>query len=311
MEDKNSEASELTSDLTSQNENKVVVLPPKNSKRKFVVIGATIALVLFIVGGSSVLGVKYQNKSKVTVDTVVEITPTPITFPTPPSTVAVVVDVNNFNLQDFLSENCKKVGTSDAYFYGFKSDSLPFTYDESHIKPDLRNGSYFTCGDYEPKRRNGYIPLGEDVKIYDNDSEELGHGGPNFLGEYGKEIENKNNIKLLVSFGGLPHEEGTLLEDITVNARGIKTIKNQNGEFYIITNSEVIPANDPRLLILLNKYSSDSKYDPSKKVLKMSETVENDIINQFFSNPSNLSNPEKEKVDKIRNTLDSIKLKGE
>ncbi len=305
MEDKNPDIPEFSPDLTPQKDNTVVASPSNKSNKKFVFIGVAVMLLFFIAVGSFMLGMNYQSKPKVAAnpENLVKISARP--------TAAASVMVSNFNLQDFLSESCKKIGTNDSYFYGFKSDSLPFTYNEDLITPNLQNGNYFTCGFYEPGKRNGYIPLGKNTNIYDKNSEELGHGGPSYIGEYGKKIEDKNNIKFFISLGGLPEGGDALLENLTVDVRGIKTFKTQDGEYYALVTSVVIPANDPRLLNILNKYSEDSQMEPGKKALKTSENVESDIVKQLFNNPSNLSNPEKEAVANIIESLDSIKLKGE
>jgi hypothetical protein len=85
------------------------------------------------------------------------------------------------------------------------------------------------------------------LNIYDKDSNELGHGGPPFLGRFGEEIYHKDNIT--ISAYPMYGEGPSLLGSLGIALRGQKEFTTQSGDIYYVNNTITgIPGDDPRII---------------------------------------------------------------
>lgn len=288
-----------------------IVKPAEHKSKKWlIVLGILVGFVL--VGGSAfALGLSYQNKAQPMESerTSVYASPSPTVDPSS------YEYSNTFYLQDFIAEKCKKITGTQDFYYGIAPEDFPFTYNSSLA--NLKNiiSDDFMCGSgYEPGKNNGYLPFDDSstLNVHDKDSLELGHDGAPFLGEYGKIIEDKNNIKLGI-YLNYSHGGDNIIEDMPVYGRGIRTFPNNGKPYYASYTVVLIPANDPRVIKILSRYSKSFKQETGRHALNGEDykKAENEVVNSIFKDVNNLSNPEKENINKLRTVLESIKLKSE
>jgi len=275
--------------------------PVQNNKKKLMIIvigGGVISSVLIVLG----LYLRQTN-------TELKPTPTPDISPTNVSSKPPII--NSF--QEILTKNCQKIATgSDSYFYGIQPDLLPVSFDPTAITINPQEQGTISCGFFTPENPNKNFVSIEfntdwNMNIYDKNSEELGHGGPPFLGSFGQTIQDKKDTKLTIylSLGEGPTE----VKDIGVQVRGERKLPLSNGETILMNVSdEAIPGGDPRLMAILNKYQTTyegySVIDSSKI-----EQIQEEIVKTFFGDVNKLQSPEKEIVLEIQQILKAVNPK--
>ncbi len=238
--------------------------------------------------------------------------PTVVPIVSNPSESPSMSKISNLNFQKYLASHCKKIDlVRGGYFYEMTLDNLPIIYDSTLFKTIQEKG--VTGCSFSDGKNNGSTGISASngtVYLYDKNSVEGGHGGSPFLGSWGNVIENKNNIKLSVYLDGFPEGGDQLIEWLYVALRGEKEMLTTNGSVFANFTTTAIPRNDPRLIILLNKYSSPSDQEPGKKKFDGEmATVNAEIVKRFFNDLSPLENPEKEKLNYVKSLLSSIELK--
>lgn len=214
--------------------------------------------------------------------------------------------------QQILEKNCKKIGNESSYFYGIDPDNLPISIDPSVITIVLREKGTVVCAGPDTPG-HGYVFIevqeGNVLYLYDKNSEELGHGGPPFLGSYGNIMEEAGDIKLTVYLQGGHTGPGFEVGIIPVVARGEKRLRLSNGEtIFVNTERTVIKADDPRLVNFLNQNSVEFDLGGGE-ITRIYEGTDKEMVGRFFSDMAALESPEKEKIDEIKRVLNAITAK--
>lgn len=278
-------------------------------------ISLFIGALVILLGGVYFLSstvTKHQPSEQITIinhptptSTNTKINPTPIALKE--------TSAKALNFQNYLRSNCKKIDEANGgYFYGMPIQALPIIYDTSLYRVQLHDEETVSCDFGGTDKSNGFVSLNnnnfEDINIYDRNSLELGHGGPPYIESYGTVIENKDNLKISVYLG---FSDGpNFIDDMRVFARGEKELLTTTGSVFVNFATVVIPANDSRLIELLNKYSKPSEFAPGKRQPTSEISMANEAIaKEFFSDPTNLKNSEREKLDYVRRLLNSVKFK--
>lgn len=169
----------------------------------------------------------------------------------------------------------------------------------------------FSCWGTSPGH---YFANSRYLQIYDEESEDLAHGGKPYFGFAGQEIENDNSVRfgVYISYGdGGPMSPETLPAVL----RAERKIQLKNNET-VFASTAVIPmeGGTPKLVNFLKKYSVlDTEYGTNKLIVDLSnysrEEIEKAFILQFFSNPTALDSSEKERVAEVKNRLNAVQAK--
>ena len=141
------------------------------------------------------------------------------------------------------------------------------------------------------------------LQIYDTTSNELGHGGPPFLGQIGSNIYNTGNITInaYLGFGEGP----ALLGDLAVQIRGEKKFITTTDESISVNLSAIaIPGNDPRLIEYLKPYSKEDGFD--KPVIDSENLNIDALINNYFKPSATINTPEFFALEKMKKELNAI-----
>lgn len=155
------------------------------------------------------------------------------------------------NFATFLKQNCLPSGSNDESYVIARS-SIPLT---SSNFPTTPSTLYYN---YPSAVEKSWFTLGNDLIVYGPQSEELGHGGAAFIGEWGALFRSDNNIRTFIYIDP-PHACGLRLNNLKLQARTIKTLRAQDGSsVYILKTSQVAATSDPRLVELYRPYLSNS-----------------------------------------------------
>lgn len=218
--------------------------------------------------------------------------------------------------QDILNKSCKSYDN----FSGIELEKLPIKLNTDKIKIIYKyeKQGVFLC--WQIPNNSSYVSIRytdnllEDsenlLNIYDENSEELGHGGYPYLKQVGKTIKSNDYIKLNIYLN--VSEIGTAIGRSGVMLRGEKTLTLPNGEtIFVNTTREIIRADDPQLITLLKKYAQNPK-EPftteKEKIVDDREGAETEIINIFFGDPQNMRATELGKIVFIEELLSSMSV---
>ena len=207
-------------------------------------------------------------------------------------------------LQDFLVKNCNPGNPQSISL-----DVLPFTLNQSTLKTTPQpNGITAYCNSTEPEKishaiLNISLSNNQWLLIHDNGSQELGHGGPPFIGLIGKTILDEDSTKIgAYATGG---EGPTLLGEIGIGLRGIKEFRTlDNNPVYISLSQTGVESTDPRLLDYLRPFTKESGFDKPEVI--WDSDLENNLINFFFANPQTT---EITAINNLKQKLNSINPK--
>lgn len=208
--------------------------------------------------------------------------------------------------QQILAKYCRKMELEYGFSEEIEPAYLPVFVDKSV-------DAVVCTGDFAPN--TGYVvaDFGEKpgVNIYDQYSQEAGHGGPPFLGSLDNVIKDDGNIKLSV-FLGWPHGGCAEIGQIPLYVRGEKKMELENGEA-IFANTQImaIDEQDPRLAALLQEKTKPCEFDEnSSDIMEPDlEGLDERINERFFSDMNNLESPEKEAVADVINILKTVNPK--
>lgn len=208
------------------------------------------------------------------------------------------------DLQSYLQKYCIKGNP-----YTIELSKLPIKLDSKIITPAPRaDGSYAFCSSMMPDSlTKAYISVNlidnTNLNIYDQSSEEGGHGGSPFIGMFGDEIYQKNNVLVGAYFN---FSEGpSLVGKLGIELRGQKEFVTKSGEkYYVNINITGIPSNDTRLVSSLQPFSKiiEGFDEPSINLTPGQATT---IIKSFFDQVKN-GTPEATALAKMNQILGGI-----
>lgn len=236
--------------------------------------------------------------------------------------------LESLNLQEILKENCQKKKMKWGYS-AIKLEQLPVIFDSKIIRLDLTDGAYLICeGEKNSYVRIRYYQIDGKTEVqhmfmYDDSSQELGHGPPPFIGKYGEEMEgyDYSDIDLYIFIYFL--DVGPTLTDSTwIKIRGIKTYRiNGKTIFYLSKDIPIIDSTDSRLKNILKKYGNPVTQEAiagdklsdyaGKKMLNRDDekAILREIVSEFFKEMDNLESPYKERVQRLEKDLNAVSLK--
>ncbi len=251
----------------------------------------------------------YQLKQQVAKNITKPITDQPIIQPTsqlkPNSQTESQID----SFQQILGKYCQKIDLATGVsFSGIQPAFLPVSFDTNNLNIEFEKDNTFICAG-DPQSKNGYIRINSDkgaVNVSDKNSQELGHGGPPFLGSLDTIIKDDGNIKLSIALGW-PGAGCSQIGDLPLLLRGEKKIQSASGEtIFINTQAVAIEENDPRLIAVLQEKTKSCEFDGQNTIEPDPQGLEEKIKQRFFSDFDNLENPEKQAITAINNTLNAF-----
>jgi hypothetical protein len=266
--------------------------PKNHSSSKIIFIPLVFALAISLITAGYFFS-KYQSLSQ-EVKTPKKTTPPVVTSK---KTAVPQTIVKGPSFQEILSSSCENIIISPTVsYFGIKEESLPVSLGQpvNSLTCAGEENSNFVSIEYDNHNQ---------IHLYDNNSKELGHGGPSFLGSLSP-LYDDGQIKW--SFIPGWNEVGcNKLDELGVTIRGERKLTLQSGEtIFANTSKTAIDPGDSRLVDILkdNLEFSDCIND---KIVKI-EGTEEKVKQRFFKNFDNLASPEKERVDEIRKILMAI-----
>ncbi|NTV31073.1 prepilin-type N-terminal cleavage/methylation domain-containing protein [candidate division WWE3 bacterium] len=215
--------------------------------------------------------------------------------PTPTESVHIVSA-----LQDYLDAECRPTLDQTSQTFGVENrtisyNRLPITIDENILPVSPESKSTLDCisaSAESEKDRFVVVQLKSDsndlfgnrVVLYDDDSQELGHGGAPLLHLYGDTIYNRDSIQISMYY---PVEEGgpILPDGLTIRLRGQKVFVSPQGDtFYVNLEIDGTPKSNNGLYAeMLAKYTTyDSEYGAMAIPYNRLALLNNETIKTFF-----------------------------
>lgn len=238
--------------------------------------------------------------------------------------------LERLNLQEILKKNRKKIETKKGSLHGIKPEQLPVIFDSKIIRLDLTDGEYLIC---EGVTNSDYVNIQyyqidgstkeQHMFMYDDSSQELGHGPPPFMRRYGEKIEGYDSSDIDLSiFVFFFDVDPTLTDHTWINIRGIKTYRiNGKTIFYLCKDILIIDLTNSRLKNIVEKYGKPvtqeaimgdklSNYADKKMLDRADEkAIIREVILEFFKEMDNLESPFKERVQRLEKDLNAVSLK--
>lgn len=221
--------------------------------------------------------------------------------------------------QELIAKNCKEVYTTPkAFTYFISLASLPITLNQSSIQLDKNNPDNnppYNTPSCIGQLNSDYVMIDladkRSLYIYDQYSQELGHGGYSFFLPipFATTIFDKDNITL--SFI-LKEGMGTVIGQEPIAIRAIKTITLPNGNRLFVTLDTIaIDEKDPRLTNILNKYAIPSQFQVGGFETDSTKATQyiQEIKNTFFTDMNNLNEPEEDRITNLLTILSAISVK--
>lgn len=230
----------------------------------------------------------------------------------------------NFAKKDFqslLKEICKYQGANIYPNYIYKINSLPIGSKNAGEDGFCVQG-YITK--IEESLKNAYLSLDlfnnpdskTGILIYDEESMEGGHGGPPFIGFYGTEIYNKDNIRigayLVISMGDL-----YVKDIVNITLRGERIIVPNGFETIYISTTKSVDIEDSEMLGKVSLIASNYLATGSTDIIAGSEDLidlnkytefEIELVNAVFDS-SKISPKHKKVIDEMISDLNSFEVK--
>lgn len=279
--------------------------------------GLSIVLILIagialagLVGGAYYLGKSNIPKSSPT--PVIAQTPQPSSNSTIQPTSSSGLSQTVSKLQSILATNCEKIylQNSTAYAYFIDFEKIPVNIDQNIIKTKFDNPNKLPCTFFNPNKATNYFSINltdkSEINVYDNNSTELGHGGPSYLGSYQTVIKDDGTTKITITIIG--GEGPSIVGAVPVYMRGEKQIKLSNGEIlYVNYSKEAIDGENSQLVTLLNQYSKPSEFEQDSR--ELTSLPNEEIKNAFFSDLSNMQPEAKNALGEIEKILGAVSPK--
>ncbi len=229
-------------------------------------------------------------------------------------------------LQEIIDEYCIKTeilynGQTSGWNYLIKESYLPFTINSDLMEildNDDETQYQATCTtESEETNTDDYLENGGSIlfnytlnnnqaysaTVYDENSIELGHGGPPSLGEYGELIESGDDYKIFAyiicddTCGGTPNS-------YTFHIRAQKILEFKNNYKIFINSSILISRGEDGTKLYTYLLNHLDNSEPINHVNE--KEANNRMIEEFFSDLDNLENPEKEAYDTAKQFIEAI-----
>ena len=201
------------------------------------------------------------------------------------------------SFQQLLDAHCEKQDLT--------VDDLPILVDQNIV--EVNKMILFCTSNPETSYVKVNFNNNDSLYLYDDFSEELGHGGEPSLGTVGPIIKDDKDVK--VSFFLFDSEFTFFVKRTRMYGRGTKKLLLDNGQnVYASYTHLLIDNGDPRLVGILERYSTP--VDEGSNDLSLSkEGYDQAVYNTFFSDLSNLKEPEKTAINQLEQILGAVNAK--
>ncbi len=295
-------------------------IPPNESRSgiKLLILVILLLVLLFLALIAGITGYLFLQNQKLQKELQSEkkttiLTPTELIIATPEKSLPPAT-VQGPSFQEILASYCQNITLSPTVsFYGIKLENLPISINQTIIPITLREQDTIACMiDDQNANKAGSVDLEygdhQRIRLYDQNSEEGGHGGQAFFGSRPIIIKDDGTIKWSMSLnwseGGCPDPS-----EMAVIVRGERKLNLSTGEtIYINADAQAVDPGDTRLLAVLQTKTKDSTCEPGKKEVIYDGT---DVLvkEKFLNNLDQLAAGEKERVDQLRKILMAISPK--
>lgn len=205
--------------------------------------------------------------------------------------------------QDILGTNGQKVG----FYYTIDLNLLPISFGQDLVI-NTKDSATVNCANPNPNKNFVMIRYDADYRmyIYDDLSEELGHGPPPFIGPTGASI-NRKDAPVLYIYLGWPEAGDALVGEVPVYLRGIKDLKLKNGQtIHVSTDRLIRGEKDPTLMTFLRKHTDLSRKDAE---VLTGQGIDQTFALEFITDKQTLAPAESEAISFVDNILNSINVK--
>lgn len=210
------------------------------------------------------------------------------------------------SFQSTVNKHCKPTG-DNANEYKIQLSDLLFKVDTELLGTDKINcWGIFNGEEYLWSKLSNYGGL----VIYNDNSEDLGHGGKSRIGPLGLPIKTYADVEITgyfsdweIFFDFAPGKQPVIV-------RGIKTLKLNTGEkIYVLASRVAIPSNDERLINFLENWVYLDSYHGKLLPTEKQDEIEKAIIKEFFGDESKYTNEQKQAIEEIQKTLSAFEAK--
>jgi hypothetical protein len=288
------------------------ILVQKNSPVMMILMIAAIAA---LVGGAYYFGMQKGVQVSVEEEPILVEANDPRFLATPETTPDLKPTfIMTESFQDILQKNCKMVDLGKgASVEAIKESLLPVAVDSQKLNAKYTVPGSLICSGGDPNAKDDYVLVElQDktyqtfINIYTSESQELGHGGPAYLGSFETIVKKEGNLTYSIMLSG--SEGPTFTDTASVVIKAEKALKLSNGEIlYVNAIEDAIPDGDPRLIEFLDKYAVDSDFEPGKR--EISNVDMEEVKAKFFANQTTLGQSEKNAMAALKTKLDGVTLK--
>ncbi len=225
----------------------------------------------------------------------------------------------DMTLQDIITQHCLKKNFPGGYSYYIDIDKLPLSIDQETIQIVPRQHGDGTCiggefsigksaADFDFKEKDNDLP--NTLHIFDNKTEELGHGGAPFYAIVGDTIKSTKDYKITAYLVGLDVGTGSIYEYTAyVRATRILTYKvaGKTYKIYAGVDIQLFNKSNKRFIQFLRQYAP-TKTPAGIPILEVEEAQDN-FVSYFFSDLNNLAEPEKSVYEQALEFMDAIEYR--
>lgn len=211
-------------------------------------------------------------------------------------------------LQDYLKSNCVPGNPRTI-----DSSKLPVKINFTAANLSVKNIYCSSIQDNTQPIKSGFIGVvlnnNSTINIYDDDSQELGHGGPPFLGFFGQKIFDKNGVQIGAWIQG--GDGPQILGEVGISIRGVKRFETKTGSpVYVNYTTLAITGSDARLVNQLKPFASpDPDLGVDVKQINYDSSISAQVVNFFFNPIPSNSSPEGKALQNINNIFAAITAK--
>lgn len=264
----------------------------------------TVGILLLLIG-FSVFYIKNQLQTNLLSS------PSPSIFPTSSDNQLIAEQKPITPFQQLLIDKCQTVeiknpetGQSVSTWSGLLPQDLPVSLN-SNLTLTLPKEGLINCLYGNPNQQ--FLSLrtaDENIMIYDQNSVELGHGGPPFLGVFGEKIGTKGGVDVYL-YAGFAEAGPSHPGQIPLVIRGIRELTlNDGSKIYLVADRDAIHTADPRLVNYFRQYLT--------KETDESTLYNDDVSKNLPSLVPSLdvqTEPEKTNIESLLTTLNSFSPK--
>jgi hypothetical protein len=209
-------------------------------------------------------------------------------------------------LQNYMKANCVPGNPQTL-----DSSELPVNIDAQAMKGIIKRVVCVSMAGNDQAVQNGFIYIQFDdnktILIYDDQSQEDGHGGPPQTGFFGEKIFSEGSVRIGSWLQG--GDGPQLLGDVSLHLKGEKAFTTKSGALiYANYTSVAIPGSDSNLMALLKPYSKTVE-DLDQPEVNLDKSIEEKIINHYFGKQPDSNSVEGKALQDMKNALAAIKAK--